>query len=163
MGYQILVISFAVGMAGCNSQDSKPHSVAEALIPSTPVSSPVEPAVADSEPEVVDSEPEVSTTNLSADDAFTFSNQQSVLLDINLPELSEERTAVNVCYPAEDGSIDRGNCLLQSSLQEGALVAELSPGAHQTSLLMEIWDFSDLSGPMSYSWSYSDGQNWFIR
>jgi len=93
---------------------------------------------------------------------FDFSNQQPLLVKVDLPELAAERAIVNICFSNDDGRINRSNCLLQSALDAGSLTAELSLGAHHERLVMEIWRFADLDNPLVYRWSVLDGLLWSV-
>ncbi len=127
------------------------------------VNPPSETPVEESKDTVPVEENKVKTSDLETLAEFDFNSQQPLVVKVDLPELEAERAIANICYSNDDGSINRSNCLLQSTLNAGLLTAELSLGAHHEDLVMEVWRFSDLENPLVYHWSMLDGPLWWVQ
>lgn len=105
----------------------------------------------------------VSTAELIADQGFGFDSQYDLTIQVDLPALATESTIVNICHPTSAGAIDRNNCVSRAALSSGRLDLVLNMAAHQQALVMEIWQRSDMTQPMSYSWSVAEGTVWQVQ
>lgn len=106
---------------------------------------------------------QTSTAKLTAPSTFAFSNQSKLILQINLPQLVNQKTLITICFPNELDVINRNNCILKTTMSNGEFSVELDLAAHKNTLLLEIRKRSNIENVQIYSWSRDQGMLWQVN